>query len=160
MCVVCRRLKVSVNHDFLQLHKAFILSVKTQANTVNMRRFNLRNAVFFFFLARKCLRIEALCLFVTQRHVIYNTRVCSLYHLVPCYPFTSDSLPIAQPVHKHAIVIAGWPCDSVWPAGLERGGTQPLRSGALNKSVITKKHQAYSDLNPPPPHSLPPIPTL
>ncbi len=42
-------------------------------------------------------------------------------HLVPSYPFTSDSLPIAQPVHKHAIVTAGWPCDSVWPAGFEKG---------------------------------------
>lgn len=46
--------------------------------------------------------------------VYINTHIPDFsVHLVPSYPFTSDSLPIAQPVHKHAIVIAGWPCDSV-----------------------------------------------
>lgn len=75
------------------------------------------------------------------------TRASSV-HLVPSYPFTSHSVQ-AQPVHKHAIVIAGWPCDSVWPAGLEKGGTQPLRWGTLNR-VLSRKSIYHTATSPPP----------
>lgn len=30
----------------------------------------------------------------------------------------------SSPAHKHAIVIAGWPCDSVWPVGSQRRARQ------------------------------------